>query len=168
MKKWIVLSALLFFSPPAKGEMIEFYKDLGKTVSFPYYYEGLEPVATPAGRDHFAFTLDARRYPTQITHYNRRGELSNNKEGWALLKISYGSDGRLVEGVFYNAKGKITLNKDLNFAKEKRFYPSEGVIESRFFGQNGDLLKIETWKGTQYSGPDRILPKLEDMEEDKS
>lgn len=167
--KYSLIFILFFSFFPCSGfaQTEEHYRSIGKTASYPYYYEGLEPIFDRSGQAHYAFTLDPRRYPTAITFYNRKGELDNNREGWALFQLVYDSNGRLVEAAFYNREGRLTLSKEYNFAKEERFYKENGEIESRFYGEKGGLLKAETLQGPSFSGPERKLRPLQNPFEEK-
>lgn len=115
MRLLLFLSVSFFVlsqNPFAFGEeRVEYYKTVGYTLSFPYYYEGLYPLFNPKGEEHFVFHLDSRRWPLRIEYFDEKGKLSNSEEGWAKFELSYDQGGNLTETAFYNSKGEKLRRK---------------------------------------------------------
>lgn len=125
---------LLFFSFPCWGrETVEYFKELGHTIAFPYYYEGLWPVLNPRGEFHYVFVANEKRHPLRISYFNPKGKPVHTKHGWHTFKLIYDAKGNLLEATFYTVDGKMAFNKDLGFAKERREYDAKGERVSLFY-----------------------------------
>lgn len=134
MKRLFAIGLLLFLSIPCwGGETVEYFKELGYTISFSYYYEGLWPVLNPRGEFHYAFDFNEKRLPQRISYFDENGKPAQTKYGWHTLKLSYNAKGNLLEATFYTVDGKMAFNKDLGFAREKRQYDAKGDFESLFY-----------------------------------
>lgn len=145
MKKWVL--TILFFAAIPFGAFCktEYYKMMGRTIAFPYYYEGMHPVLNPGDESYFAVTYHSNRQPLFITH-QKNGKLSNSDEGWARMQFIYDEKERIEEVFFLNEKGKPVVNQDLGFAREIREYTSEKEYKSTFYN------------GKDWKEPDPVFP----------
>lgn len=123
------------------GESVRYFKEIGVTISHPYHFEGLYPSLKPQSEDHYEFILSERGHPIRITYYNKRGQVINNKDGWAIFYLTYDDKGRLIESAFYKADGKPALGKSLGFAREFVTYDEQGLPQQLFYNPKGKVLK---------------------------
>ncbi len=144
MKCLVITGCCLFAlaSLALAKENTRFYRQISLAVSYSYHFAGLWPSTPQEKVEKYEFILDDRDYPVRITHYGLKGSIVNNEEGWALYKIQYDSQGRLIESSFFNADGKPTLGKSVGFSKEVVEYDGLGEKTSRYYSSNGRLLKV--------------------------
>lgn len=144
-----LLAVFLLASPVWGGETVEYYKQLGYTIAFPHYYEGLWPLLDPRGESHYIYATNEKKRPIRISFFDEKGRPAHNKHGWHTLRFQYDSRGRLVEASFFSVDGKMADNKDFGFAVEKRVYPTDkkDVFESSFYDARGRGLSRGAQKG---------------------
>lgn len=112
--KLLLLIAFLLSSSVWAEERVEYYRELTPTLTRPYHFEGLWPVLEPSNQAYYQFIYDESEKLLEITHFNEKGEIANNKEGWARYELSYDEQGRFAEGAFYYHKaGRMILRKKL-------------------------------------------------------
>lgn len=138
---------LLFFAAIPRGAAAEteYYKMMGKTIAFPYYYEGIYPVLTPGVGPRFAVTYGENRRLLEVVH-QKDGKPVRCDDGWTRMELIYDEKRRIKEVRFLDEKGKFVVNLDLGFAREIREYTSEKDYKSTFFN------------GKEWKEPDPIFP----------
>lgn len=136
MKAFLPIFLLTAVLPLPSAAGTEYYKMVGKTIAFPYYYEGIQPVLHPGDESHFAVTYNENRQLLSITH-QKNGKQSNSDDGWAQMAMIYDGEGRIREVRFLDEKGHFVINQDLGFAREIREYTSGKETVSTFYNGKG-------------------------------
>lgn len=139
--KNLFLMLLLLPLPLFAGERVEYYGDLGRTSSLSYLYEGLWPMLEGCSGSCYRVAYTHRELPREFLFLNENGKADDNGNGWSKLTIAYNSQGKPVEIVFEDRKGRLAFNKEIGFAMEKRFYEGGG-IRREFYDQNGGLMRL--------------------------
>lgn len=142
MRRLLLIVWMCALSPPSfGGESVRYFKEIAVTLSHPYHFEGLYPSLRPQSEDHYEFILSEIGSPIRITYYNRLGQVTNTKDGWAIFQLSYDDKWRLIESVFYKAEGGLVLGKTLKFAREVVQYDEQGLPQQFFYNPKGKVLK---------------------------
>ncbi|MBI4224236.1 MAG: hypothetical protein HY609_04830, partial [Deltaproteobacteria bacterium] len=105
--KWIPVLLILSLTAAVQAEPVEeYYQEVAKTVSLPYELEGLGPILDPSGREHYRFSRDERGQVLRVTHYNEKGEITDNAEGWADFHAFYDANGVVLSVGYYDTSGR--------------------------------------------------------------
>lgn len=108
MKRLIGAALFICFVSPARAQpVVEYYRQVTKTISLPYQLEGLGPLLEPAGREYYRFLRDERGQVLRVTHYNEKGEMTDTAEGWADFHAFYDAWGVFQSGAYYDVSGRL-------------------------------------------------------------
>lgn len=122
-----ILFFLIAFSAFAGGKT-EFYKELAFSITQPQRLEGLWPLINPTGSQHYQFDFDEKHRLLRVTHFDEKGNLAVGEDGWAIFKLVYDEQGRILESSFHDNNGGLTQSRKLGFAREVSgiYYSAKG------------------------------------------
>lgn len=80
-------------------------------------------------------------------HYDEKGQLCQNADGYAQKKCSYDSNGNLTEETFLNTMGKLCIPPGVKYARKICSYNENGLLTEESFWDDNFHLVLQPIRG---------------------